>query len=319
MSERILALLLRLYPAELRRDYGCETLQLIRDRWRDEQGILVRLRLCLDLAADLLVASLRSRRCAKPLMPATDAGGRVPSFQLLERGGPRPEALVAGVLLSIVMMATFTRMMALERNSLATTPGGLVGLRPGLFQSSHSQAPAADSVDSAMRHTVIEGVAASLEHYVNPAIARQLANAVLNHEKNGDYEVLATGPSLADRLTQHIREASRAAGIPVGQFVADVIYSARPLPPQPPPPGTPLQRTPEALEQYRSAMMQQNCLFEKVDTLPHNIGYVKGDGVGQQRRCAHSGLARQHWRVRQHRHRDRRLSLRPSGVHVRPA
>jgi C-terminal processing protease CtpA/Prc len=49
----------------------------------------------------------------------------------------------------------------------------------------------------------------------------------------------------------------------------DVLYSQSPLPEQPPEP------TPESLARYREEMKQQNCTFERVEVLPHNIGYLK--------------------------------------------
>ena len=42
MSEKIYALLLRLYPAHFLKNYGDEALQLFRDRSRDERGTLKR-------------------------------------------------------------------------------------------------------------------------------------------------------------------------------------------------------------------------------------------------------------------------------------
>jgi hypothetical protein len=38
MSEKLYALLLRLYPSRFRRAYGDEAQQLVRDRLRDESG-----------------------------------------------------------------------------------------------------------------------------------------------------------------------------------------------------------------------------------------------------------------------------------------
>lgn len=201
MSEQLHALLLRLYPSEFRRQYGRETLELIRDRWRDERGIALRLRLCMDLATDLLITALRSRWRPRPSISAGSGGASVPSFQVLELRGPRPEAVVAGLLLSSVMVAAFTRMIPLQHGDVLTTLESLVGRRPARFQSSHLSASAPDSVDAAVRHKVIAAVAADLEHYVNPAIARRLADAVLTHERNGDYNAVTSDASVCRTIT----------------------------------------------------------------------------------------------------------------------
>src|SRR5262249_39142976 len=56
MSEKFYALLLRLYPAQFREDYGNEAMRLFRDRLEDERGFFPRLRLWFDLVCDLTVS-----------------------------------------------------------------------------------------------------------------------------------------------------------------------------------------------------------------------------------------------------------------------
>jgi hypothetical protein len=46
--------LLALYPSQFRREYGAECARLLRDRFRDECGVLARMRLCADVLGDLL-------------------------------------------------------------------------------------------------------------------------------------------------------------------------------------------------------------------------------------------------------------------------
>ena len=71
MSEKLYTLLLRLYPAAFRREYGDAALQLFRDRLRDERGFLPRLRLWLDLLVDLgLSLPPEYRRAPSALVPA---------------------------------------------------------------------------------------------------------------------------------------------------------------------------------------------------------------------------------------------------------
>src|SRR5688572_14685991 len=97
MFDTICTLLLRLYPAEFRRAYGQDALQLIRDRARDEHGVLLRARLVTDLAIDLFLTSLTWR--PPEVAVARFEGG--PRFDTLEGHRPRPSALAAGMLTSM--------------------------------------------------------------------------------------------------------------------------------------------------------------------------------------------------------------------------
>src|SRR5262249_4445349 len=160
-------------------------------------------------------------------------------------------------LTSIFMFATFT---------LSFQPKVLPNA-PAYSGASGSQKPAADSNDSAQqgvaidpeaRHKLIADIAANLKQlYVDRAIGQQLAAALLAHDRNGDYESFEIGANLAARINRDIQTTGRALGIPRGVFVADVLYSARPLPTGPPPP-----MTEEMRERNRAMLLQQNCLFE---------------------------------------------------------
>lgn len=89
-----------------------------------------------------------------------------------------------------------------------------------------------------------------------------MANALRAHERNGDDDVATDGPTFAAMLTQQMREVNLDRHLTLD-------YSEAPLP-QPP-----MEPTPEDLARYREAMKQQNCTFEKVEILRHNIGYLK--------------------------------------------
>ena len=93
MFERFCALFLRLYPAEFRRTYGRDALQLMRDRARDERGVFLRGRLLADLVLDLFATSLRGWHTATPSLARIDSA---PRFDIIDVHGPRPEALAAG-------------------------------------------------------------------------------------------------------------------------------------------------------------------------------------------------------------------------------
>ncbi len=280
MFETLCALLLRLYPAEFRRAYGREAVQLMRDRARDERGIFLRGRLLMDLAIDLLATSLHGWQAGEPSLVRIDSA---PRFDVIEVHGPRPEALAAGMLTSILLFASFT--LLFQAHTPLNTPAQF-----SEGSGSGSEAPAGDVDDFAphavtsdpdARHKLIAAIALNLKQlYFDRGIGQQLADALLAHDRSGEYDSLDTGESLAARINSDIQATSRVLGIPPGVFVADVVYSARPLPTGPPPPMTEDMR-----ERNRAMLLQQNCLFETVEMLPRNVGYLKLNGFADPTTC----------------------------------
>jgi hypothetical protein len=114
MSEKVYALLLRLFPSRFREAYRDEALQLFRDRARDERGFLPRLRLWLDLLADLASAVPRQYFYAEPelLGAAGHRLGGTPSFYFLSDEAPRPGALFLGTMLSLAALLTFSSLLS---------------------------------------------------------------------------------------------------------------------------------------------------------------------------------------------------------------
>src|ERR1700746_1010745 len=99
MSEKIYAWLLRLFPSLFRKAYGEEALQLVRDRCRDEPGLLLRLRLWLDLLGDLALSVPRAYFPVQPELTAYAAplrSGGGPAFLVLEEESLGPGALFFG-------------------------------------------------------------------------------------------------------------------------------------------------------------------------------------------------------------------------------
>jgi Peptidase family S41 len=279
MFDHVVAFLLRLYPEEFRRVYGRDSLQLMWDRAGHERGVRLRARLLMDLTRDLVVTSLTWSPPA-PVLARTDGA---PRFDILRPHRPRPEALAAGTLTSLLMLVSFA--LLFQPRVFPPAPaqvGEGSGVGPAGFESSNSeQQVAGGGPESDARHALIELVATNLrERYVDRSIGGPLADALLAFEKNGEYRSIATGPELAVRLTGDIYKTSRAIGIPPGAFVADVVYSARALPVGPPPP-----MTEEMREHTRARMIEQNCLFRAIETLPRNIGYLKLDGFADASVC----------------------------------
>lgn len=286
MSEKIYSWLLRLFPSDFRDAYGDAALQLFRDRSRHERGFLPRLRLWLDLLADLAISVPRQRRYRRPALIAPAAqhlSDGTPSFQFLEDDSPRFGALLLGGALSLAILGAFpTTIGRVERyrplrtsftsggwpaSMMANSPLGPLPLAhpPKLQDADALMQAAAGNVqlEAAERERIIQAAMANLkQYYIDPAIAQKTADALLAHEKNGDDDSAPNGQAFADLLTKQMRDASHDMHLML-------VFTPNPTPLHP------IGPTPDGLARYKAAMEQQNCTFEKVETLPHNIGYFK--------------------------------------------
>jgi Peptidase family S41/N-terminal domain of Peptidase_S41 in eukaryotic IRBP len=296
MCDKIYALLLRLYPARFRREYGDEALELVRDRMREERG-WSRARLWIDLLTDFARSAPRAHWNERVDVVARATPGGVALFQSFEHERMRPETVIAAGLAASLMLAIFGFLMS----------------RPGVYRSrvGGDSARAASPSDSGMpqgesdveeigphgsrrtqgaapgknhalmvvqadeRQMVIEGVSANLrEHYFDRAKGSAIADAIRSHAQHGDYDSM-TRQLLAGTLTRQMREASHDPNL-------EVVYSASRLP-NGPPPGTE--------DRYRAAMQQSNCTFEKLEMLAHNIGYVKLNSFPDPAVCRSTAVA----------------------------
>lgn len=91
---------------------------------------------------------------------------------------------------------------------------------------------------------------------------KQMANGLRKHEQRGDDDAVKDSELFAALLTQQMREVSKDQHL-------ELVYSRDRLPEQP------AGQTSQELALYRETMERQNCTFEKVEILPHNIGYLK--------------------------------------------
>jgi hypothetical protein len=239
MSEKLYSCLLRLYPAHFREAYGEDALQLFHDRAKHEPA----LRLWLDILRDLALSLPRQH-----LKPAPQRV-TVPSlFHFIEAERPRPTSLLFGGLFTLATLA----LMTYAANHRTARPPAIL-----------SQIAAA-TTDFEKQRILRAAIAKLKEHYPDPAGAQKVADSLLAHEADGDYKAVAYGPDFAALVTKHMREASHDSHL-------DFIYSKSPLPDRPPT-RTP---SPESRARYRKALEEQNCTFEKVEILPHNIGYLR--------------------------------------------
>jgi len=118
-------------------------------------------------------------------------------------------------------------------------------------------------LDAAERHRVIHGAVTNLtEYYIDPEVAQKMADALLTREKAGDDDAATDGEVFADLLTAQMRDVSH------DRYVM-MVYSTGTTPENPPAP------TAKEVALYRKEMLENNCTFETVKILPHNIGYLK--------------------------------------------
>src|SRR5579859_715763 len=284
MSEKLYAWLLRLYPAHFREEYGDEALRLFRDRARDERGFFPRLRLWLDLFVDFTISVPREYLHVPAPRVAAAAPPRfngLPAFYVLQNESPRPAALLFGGALSLVALTTCWVSLNEAHNISNSAAPPFAGARnyqefsrssrsesgqtAPRYASSHTARTTAQpgTPDLSERSRIVESAIANVkEHYVDREAAQKMADALAMHEKRGDYNAVSDPAAFAALMTQHLREVT-----PDRHLTFD--YFEEPLPPPTVAQGA------EVSPQYREAMKQQNCTFEKVGILPRNIGYLK--------------------------------------------
>lgn len=280
MSEKIYAWLLRLYPSRFREEYGNEALQLFRDRARDKKGFFSWLRFWLDLLADLGFSVPREHFYAQSKAIGASALSNVhglPVFYPLESEAPHPGALFSGGVMSLVALSIFWLLLGHGgsiRMRVITSGEWRGDSRLSQEETAKRQPQVAANatshgnreqfkLDTAERQRVVAAAVAILrKDYIDRGSGQKMADALLAHEKRGDYDAVADGEVIASLLTRQMREISPDRHLTLA-------YSQDPLPP------FPAEPTPEELARYAERMKQQNCTFEKVETLPHHIGYLK--------------------------------------------
>ena len=290
MFEKLYSCLLRLYPSPFRNAHGEESLQLIRDRARDERGFFPSLRLAGDLLVDWMLSVSRDYRrspaaLAAPSMQRPLDG--TPSFQILEGESPRAAALISGGALSclaVVALSLFVNHARSDRPLNFLSFMNASGVPAAQAQSQEATGttarPVVEKPDfDAERHRVIAAAVDDLKrYYAYPETAQKVADALAAHEKNGDYNSVNDGATLAELLTRQIQEVSQDKHLTVD-------YSENVLPDHPQGP------TAKDIARYRKAMQQNNCTFEKVETLPHQIGYLKLNSFPDLSICQSTAVA----------------------------
>jgi hypothetical protein len=118
MSERIYALLLRLYPSSFRAVYGDEALLLFRDRASNERGLIGKLRLWMDIFTDAIISLPKEygRPEAEIVRSSVDRTQGAIQLGGLCSGAPPASAIFCGGLVSLVLFGTLFVWVGQGRN-----------------------------------------------------------------------------------------------------------------------------------------------------------------------------------------------------------
>lgn len=317
MSEKIYALLFRLFPSRFRDRWHDEAIELFRDRAGYERGFWPRLRMWVDILCDFAVslplAYLRDRQALVPAAPVAPHDG--PSFTTLEDKPIHASSYFYGTILSIAILSGMSFLarhgghFPILRPSGAEDSGGmtvdpwatgaakggsgdtaLLGNGPAPAQPADStggnparvvvrrDAPQLVFFDAAERHRVVAGIAAALnKHYADPALARKLSATLQARERSSDYDSIDDPRAFAALLTQQLRTTAQDDHF-------EVMYSQVPL-------HEPAPRSERDAAAYSIIMRQANCTFDQVRILPNNIGYLKLDTFPDPEVCGDAAIA----------------------------
>ncbi len=227
MSEKLYSLLLRMFPWDFRERFGEESIQLFRDRFRNETGFCSRLRLWIDLICDLAVSlPLEHVRLAPEFAGVAQSGAsRNPAFQILREGSPRFGAWFCGTAITLVSLTGLSVAIATVAHHPAATPL--------IFQQAYSQMSSPQQItqpvqnesftfDAAERARVIDAVATDArEHYGDREIGSRVADSLLAQERNGGYDGIFDPTAFADLVTHQMQGMTANATL---------MYFQRPLP-----------------------------------------------------------------------------------------
>jgi opacity protein-like surface antigen len=156
------------------------------DRAGHERGVRLRARLLIDLTKDLVVTSL-TWTPPPPVLARTDG---MPRFDILRPHRPRPEALAAGTLTSILMLASFALLILIgchapdhAQTPAASGSSGAVGFF--IQRMSPRGAFAENTRDADRGHQ--GGLGVHLTGHVNSFVTFRLEYFFGSYEKNACY------------------------------------------------------------------------------------------------------------------------------------
>ena len=136
------------------------------------------------------------------------------------------------------------------------------------------------ALDAARRKGVIDGAIAQLkEYYIYPDGAQKMADAVLSHQKAGDYDAITDGNTFSARLTEDMRAVTHDRHLYLEYAPYEIPEEQGNAP------------SPEQEANFRKDLERENCGWEKVEVLPGNIGYVKFNEFAPPQWCGQTVVA----------------------------
>jgi hypothetical protein len=139
------------------------------------------------------------------------------------------------------------------------------------------------TIDAAERAVVIDGAIKKLkEFYVFPDTAKKMADVLRDRQKSGSYDSVTRGIKFAEMLTKNLQDQSHDKHL-------RVIFSSQEIPDTQR--GWPPMFSPPPDENTLKWMKSVNCLFEKVQILPGNIGYLYFHAFMDTQYCGETAAA----------------------------
>lgn len=290
MSEKLYSWLLYLYPPAFREAHGEDSLQLFRDRLRDETGCLSRARLWFDIGFDLFITAWHLR--IQPPAAATNSSGGI--MFLLPPDEPLHPAVMFFAFAAALTLYSFIgvlvqhtttadsfgapgRSQSAEANSrTAHTSDNASGRGTG--KDENSAAPSDKSASSGTaseseRQFIIDSVVTNLkQHYPDHVVAQQIEESLVAHFSRGD-DAAATDGTFAALLTDQLRHVS-------GDRDLQVAYTAASFP----------ESSDETMQTFEK-QKRNDCSFTKPEMLPDRIAFLKLDRLLAPSDCGFSALA----------------------------
>jgi hypothetical protein len=234
MSERIYAYLLRLYPSRFREEYKEEAIQLYRDLYRHETGLLRRARLWVTLLADLAVGlpqAYRNTYVSPASSPVAQGMQGIPTFRLLEGQGVRPESFLYGSALALATLGTLSVVLSHPdvyhaRNASEASRSPIESVleqlnRPISSGLSSNESPQVDtsapSDGQGMEARKVPAIAAQqaltpVQNRINPAERQKTTEPAVKNPEANHLSQLQSGKEL-ETMPQNARRSEQAVTI----------------------------------------------------------------------------------------------------------
>jgi retinol-binding protein 3 len=197
---------------------------------------------------------------------------RVGGFELVSIEKSEPLRIVVLLKERNSEMQALAKLQVSDSDPPRVTSSEINGISPGA-------AVIGFDIDAATRARVIGAAIAKIdEFYVFPDVAKKMGMAVRARAKRGEYDSVTDGNAFAKLLTEHFRDVGHDKHLSVS-------FSPIRLPEESSSPS------PDAIAQYRVAMQEANCGFEKVEHLSGNVGYLKFNFFANPEVCGGTAIA----------------------------